>query len=59
VNVEIDGKVVPQNATTGWTYDNSTSPTAIVLDGSACSTAKNDLTGNVSVLVGCATQVTK
>jgi hypothetical protein len=59
VNVEIDGKVVPQNATSGWTYDDPTSPTAIVLNGAACSTAKNDLTANVSILVGCATQVTK
>jgi hypothetical protein len=59
VNVEVDGKVVPQNATSGWTYDDPTSPTAIVLNGAACSSAKNNLTANVSILVGCATQVTK
>jgi hypothetical protein len=59
VNVEINGKVIPQNPTNGWTYDDPTAPTAIILEGAACTGAESDLTASVSIVVGCATQVTE
>jgi hypothetical protein len=57
VNVEVDGTTVPQNATNGWTYDDPQAPTAIVLNGPACDQVKNDPKAQVSIVVGCATQV--
>jgi von Willebrand factor type A domain len=56
VNVEVDGKTIVQNAMNGWTYDNPTMPTEIILHGAACTTAETDLTAKVSIVVGCATQ---
>jgi hypothetical protein len=55
VNVQVDGKTILQNATNGWTYDNPTTPTEIILHGTACTTAETDLTAKVSIVVGCAT----
>ncbi len=56
VNVEVDGKTILQNATNGWTYDDPTSPTEIILHGAACTSAETNLTAKVSIVVGCATQ---
>ena len=56
VNVEVDGMTILQDANNGWTYDNPTSPTEIVLHGAACTSAQTDLTAKVSIVLGCATQ---
>jgi hypothetical protein len=56
VNVEVDGKTILQNATNGWTYDDPTSPTEIILHGAACTSAETNLTAKVSIVVGCETQ---
>ncbi|MGH7438534.1 MAG: vWA domain-containing protein [Polyangiaceae bacterium] len=56
VNVEIGGKTILQDPANGWTYDNPTKPTEIVLHGAACSAAKGDITEKVQVVLGCKTQ---
>ncbi len=56
VNVEVDGKTILQDPKNGWTYDNPTAPTEIILHGAACSNAETDLTAKVSIVLGCATQ---
>jgi hypothetical protein len=56
VNVEIDGKVLEQDPADGWTYDDPTAPTAIILHGASCNTAQTDVTAQVNILVGCYTQ---
>jgi hypothetical protein len=56
VNVEVDGKTILQDPANGWTYDNPKTPTEIILHGTACSSAKSDLTAKVSIVLGCATQ---
>jgi hypothetical protein len=57
VNVQVDGQTVPQGAADGWTYDDPQAPTAIVLHGQACDSVKSDPKADVSIVVGCATQV--
>ena len=39
--------VLTQNATNGWTYDNPTNPTEVILHGTDCSTVKADPDGKV------------
>jgi hypothetical protein len=55
VNVTVDGMTIPQSATDGWTYDNPADPTAIVLNGTACTGVKDDPTASVQIVLGCAT----
>ncbi|MGH7297312.1 MAG: vWA domain-containing protein [Polyangiaceae bacterium] len=57
VNVQVDGQVVLQSPTDGWTYDDPAHPTEIVFNGPACDALKNDPNAVVSVVVGCETQV--
>jgi hypothetical protein len=59
VNVDVDGMTVPQSSTNGWSYDNPSSPTAIVFNGPACTALKNDPSAKVSIVVGCATIMAK
>ncbi len=59
VNVEVNGKTILQDATNGWTYDNPTKPTDIILHGSACATATGTITAKVAIVLGCVTQVPK
>ena len=49
--------LVPQGSTNGWTYDNPSSPTAVVLHGAACSMAKSDPHGKIKIVLGCKTVV--
>jgi hypothetical protein len=56
VNVTIDGQTVLQDPANGWTYDNPTTPTQILLHGASCQKATGTLTANVSIVLGCATQ---
>jgi hypothetical protein len=59
VNVEIGNQTILQDARNGWTYDNPTQPTAIILHGAACTTATSTLTAKVSIVLGCVTQAPK
>jgi hypothetical protein len=59
VNVEVDGMTVPQDPTNGWTYDNPTSPTKIILNGMSCANLKADPHAMVQVILGCTTIVPK
>jgi hypothetical protein len=59
VNVQVDGQVVPQSLTDGWTYDDPSDPTAIVFNGPACDALKNDPSADVEVIVGCETETAK
>jgi hypothetical protein len=59
VNVEVGGKTILQDPKNGWTFDNPTTPTEILLHGAACSSAQGDLSAQVSIVVGCATQIAK
>jgi hypothetical protein len=59
VNVEVDGTTILQDPKNGWTYDDPTTPTAIVLHGSACTTAETNVSANVSIVLGCTTQIAK
>jgi hypothetical protein len=59
VNVEIGGKTILQDAKNGWTYDDPAAPTAIVLHGSACSTAETQVSATVNILLGCQTEALK
>ncbi len=55
VNVEVSGKTILQDPKNGWTYDNPTTPTEIILHGAACTGAQTNLTAKVSIVLGCAT----
>jgi len=49
--------LLPQNATDGWTFDDAASPTSVLLHGAACTAAKSDPRGKVSIVMGCKTVV--
>ncbi len=59
VNVTVGGVTILQDPANGWTYDNPTTPTEIILHGSACSNAKGNLTAKVSIVLGCVTQIAR
>jgi len=59
VNVEVNGTTILQDPANGWTYDDPTKPTEIILHGKACSTATATITAKVSIVLGCQTQVPK
>jgi hypothetical protein len=61
INVVIDdGKgnitLVKQDSMNGWTYDNPAMPTKVILHGTACQQAIDNITGQVEVVLGCKTQ---
>jgi hypothetical protein len=53
-NVE---RVVPEDATDGWTYDDAITPTKVILHGKACQNLKDNPSGDVEVVLGCKTIV--
>ena len=59
VNVEVGGMTILQDSKNGWTYDNPTMPTEIILHGAACMSAEGDLSAKVSIVLGCVTQIAK
>jgi von Willebrand factor type A domain len=59
VNVEVGGVTILQDPKNGWTYDNPTAPTSIILHGTACSTAETVVSATVNILLGCATEAIK
>jgi hypothetical protein len=44
-----------QAATTGWYFDNPTTPTQVILCGGACSIVQADPNATVNVVLGCPT----
>lgn len=50
---------IPQNAANGWTYDNPTDPTKVILNGKSCTDVKADPDGKIRIVIGCKTIVTK
>jgi hypothetical protein len=50
-------RVVPEDPTNGWTYDDPTTPTKVVLHGDACSNLQDNPSGDVEVVLGCKTIV--
>jgi hypothetical protein len=51
-NVE---SVVPEDPKDGWTYDNPTDPTKVILNGQSCQDMKDNPRGKVVVVLGCKT----
>ena len=45
-----------QDPTNGWTYDDPTNPTQVILHGTDCTTVKGDPKGSISIELGCATK---
>ncbi len=56
VNVEVNGTTILQDPKNGWTYDDPANPTAVVLNGAAC-TGATTVSAKVQIVVGCATMV--
>jgi hypothetical protein len=50
-------QVVPEDPTDGWTYDDPTNPTKVVLHGKSCNDLKANPSGSVEVVLGCKTIV--
>ena len=46
---------INQDGTNGWTYDNPTAPTKVILHGTSCSALKADPNGKVKIVLGCKT----
>jgi len=57
LNVEIDGKVLPQEGDDGWMLDTSTDPPTIELKGATCERVEKEGVQKVNVLFGCPTVV--
>jgi hypothetical protein len=47
--------IVPNDGVNGWSYDNPTNPTKVILHGQACNNAKADVAGKITVVLGCRT----
>lgn len=47
--------IIPENATDGFTFDDATNPTKVLLHGASCDATKLDSKGKVSFLTGCPT----
>jgi len=57
LNVEVDGKLVPQSGTNGWKLDTSTDPPTIELLGDTCQRVETEGVQSVQVSFGCPTIV--
>jgi hypothetical protein len=57
LNVEVDGKLVPQSGPNGWKVDESTDPPTIELLGDTCEQVETEGVESVEALFGCPTIV--
>jgi hypothetical protein len=57
LNVQIDGKFVPQQGPDGWKLDTSASPPAIDLLGKTCAAIEQNGAQTAEVVYGCPTKV--
>jgi hypothetical protein len=48
---------VAKGTMNGWSFDNDTSPTKVVLNGSACTALKGDPNASARIVIGCTTVV--
>lgn len=46
---------VPADASNGWTYDDPSRPTKVILHGTSCDALKADPNGSVQIVIGCLT----
>jgi hypothetical protein len=46
---------VAQDDTNGWSYDNPTDPSKVILHGQSCDKLKADANGKVDIVIGCPT----
>jgi hypothetical protein len=53
VSVTVGSMAVAQDPANGWSYDDPTSPTAIVFHGTSCAGLMSDPSAQVQVVVGC------
>jgi hypothetical protein len=49
--------IIDQDDTDGWTYDDPTAPTKVILNGQSCGDVSQDLGANVQIVIGCPTAV--
>jgi len=47
---------IDEDPANGWTYDNPTDPTEVILNGTACQNMKSDPMATISIVLGCATE---
>lgn len=57
LNVEIDGKAVPQTGADGWALDASADPPTVVLKGATCARIQSEGAQSVQVVYGCPTLI--
>jgi len=48
-------RLVSKEPTNGWSFDNETAPTKVILNGQACADLKSDPKSSVRIAIGCAT----
>lgn len=49
---------VAQDPENGWSYDNPTDPTKVILHGASCDALKADPNGKIDIIIGCPTGTT-
>jgi hypothetical protein len=47
--------LLPEDGANGWTYDDPTDPTEVILHGATCDTVKADVDGKIDIVLGCVT----
>ena len=57
LNVQVDGKVLPQKGPDGWALDTTTDPPTVELKGATCERVEREGVQNITVLFGCPTVV--
>jgi hypothetical protein len=49
--------LLPQDPNNGWTYDDPTDPSEVILHGQSCTEAKGDPNGKIDIVIGCKTVI--
>jgi hypothetical protein len=57
LNVQVDGREIPQSGADGWEIDQSTSPPTVVLKGTTCQSIETQGAESVDVVYGCPTVI--
>lgn len=56
INVEIDGKLVPEGSTDGWSLDMTKEPPTVVLEGATCAEVRKNGAQQLRITFGCPTE---
>ncbi|MBK6692404.1 MAG: VWA domain-containing protein [Myxococcales bacterium] len=48
-----DQNLIPQDDVDGWSYDDPSNPTKVILNGQSCGDVSSDLGANVQIVIGC------